>query len=158
MSIELSQSAVDSIFAEIISVEASTVDVPDVPETVQALPTVRPSKVRARKPVTVRRVLFTFVLSALTTAWCCGLVSMVTAQQAAGHSAAWGPAPTDAILLQAVTVCSTPALIAAITLIARIVNNSRLHSELDYQTPVEYEDDYYNSQQARTPTGALVKH
>ena len=37
-------------------------------------------------------------------------------------------------------------------------NNSRLHSELNYQTPVEYEDDYYNSQQARTPTGALVKH
>lgn len=30
------------------------------------------------------------------------------------------------------------------------LNNSRLHSELNYQTPVEYEDDYYNSQQART--------
>lgn len=37
-------------------------------------------------------------------------------------------------------------------------NNSRLHSELNYQTPVEYEDAYYNSQQARTPTGTLVKH
>ena len=120
----------DSIFAEIISVEASTVDVPDVPETVQALPTVRPSKVRARKPVTVRRVLFTFILSALTTTWCWGLVSMVTAQQAAGHNAAGNPAPTDAILLQAVTVCSTPALIAVITLIARIVNNDRAALEV----------------------------
>jgi transposase InsO family protein len=37
-------------------------------------------------------------------------------------------------------------------------NHSRLHSELNYQTPVECEDNYYNSQQARTPTGALVKH
>jgi len=37
-------------------------------------------------------------------------------------------------------------------------NNSRLHSELNYQTPVEYEDNYYKSQQTRTPTGALVKH
>ena len=37
-------------------------------------------------------------------------------------------------------------------------NNSRLHSELNYQTPVECEDNYYASQNARTPTGALVKH
>jgi putative transposase len=37
-------------------------------------------------------------------------------------------------------------------------NNSRLHSELNYQTPVEYDDDDYNLQQERTPTGALVKH
>jgi putative transposase len=37
-------------------------------------------------------------------------------------------------------------------------NNARLHSELNHQTPVEYDDDYYNSQQERTSTGALVKH
>ena len=37
-------------------------------------------------------------------------------------------------------------------------NNSRLHSELNYQTSVEYEDNYHNSQQAKTPTGALVKY
>ena len=37
-------------------------------------------------------------------------------------------------------------------------NNSRLHSELNYQTPVEYEANYYTSQPAKTPTGVLVKH
>jgi len=37
-------------------------------------------------------------------------------------------------------------------------NNSRLHSELNYQTPIEYEVNYYNSQQVRTPAGALIKH
>jgi putative transposase len=37
-------------------------------------------------------------------------------------------------------------------------NNSRLHSELNYQTPAEYEANYYTSQRAKTPTGVLVKH
>jgi len=37
-------------------------------------------------------------------------------------------------------------------------NNSRLHSELNYQTPAEYEVNYYNSHPAKTPTGVLVKH
>ncbi len=37
-------------------------------------------------------------------------------------------------------------------------NNARLHSELNYQTPAEYEANYYNSQPARTPTGVLAKH
>lgn len=35
-------------------------------------------------------------------------------------------------------------------------NNSRLHSELGYRTPVEIETAYYDSQNARTPIGALA--
>ena len=35
-------------------------------------------------------------------------------------------------------------------------NNTRLHSELGYRTPVEIENAYYDSQHARTPTGALA--
>ena len=35
-------------------------------------------------------------------------------------------------------------------------NHDRLRSELDYVSPVEYQNNYYNSQKARTPTGTLV--
>ena len=37
-------------------------------------------------------------------------------------------------------------------------NKSRLRSELDFQLPAEYATKYYDSEDAITPTGALVKH